>query len=190
MGLFIDDSLLINKGTNRACYVHPEDKNKCIKINISKNKKETKREIWYYKYLEKRKVSYDMLARYYGMVKTNFGEGEVVELIRDYDGKVSKELDKYLDEELSLNQKKYIKELVSNLKTYLYNEKIYVKDLNSVNISFQRLDFNGNGRLVIIDGLSHGYYVHLICRISESYLLKKIKYAWERFFLGLSKKLI
>lgn len=51
--IFLDESLYINKGTNRVCYVHPNDKTKCLKIDL-KDSKETKRELKYYKQLIKK----------------------------------------------------------------------------------------------------------------------------------------
>jgi PhoP regulatory network protein YrbL. len=47
----------ISKGLHRKCYHHPDDPNKCIKINYNDGaEEETNREIAYYKHLIKRKI--------------------------------------------------------------------------------------------------------------------------------------
>ena len=189
MKIILNDSLLINTGTNRACYLHPRDDLMCIKITISNTNKETKREVRYYNYLHKKGVSYDMLAEYYGKVKTNLGVGECVELIKDYDGSISQELDKYLDKELSDNEKIYIRNLLVELEKYLLKEKIYVKDLNSVNVAFQKLDSKGNSRLVIIDGLAHSWYIFILSRFVNTFLIGKIKQSWKQFLKSVDSKL-
>ena len=90
--LKLEPSALFGRGLRRECYFHPEDETKCIKIVVDGDHKETVREQSYYRLLEKRNISWRMLARFYGNVETNRGEGAVFELIRDYNGEVSKTL--------------------------------------------------------------------------------------------------
>ncbi len=186
MILTLDASLLINKGTNRACYVHPQIKERCIKITISSNDKETKREVKYYEKLQKRGVSWEMLSKYYGMVATNLGAGECVELVRDYDGEISKELDKYLNDEKLLQEVKNLTQHLCALKEYLYAQKIYVKDLNSVNVLYQKLSHK-EARLVVIDGIAHSDYNPFTPYI-KSILLKKMDKSWNKFALSIKQK--
>ncbi|MFV0563245.1 YrbL family protein [Malaciobacter mytili] len=175
----LNEKYLVNKGTNRACYIYPNEKNKCIKIDLKDNK-ETKREIKYYKLLQKKSISFKMLSKYFSSIKTSLGQGEVFELIIDYDGKVSTEVDKYLTNKTSSNEDiKNIISLIPKLKQYLYKEKIYVKDLNPVNIVFQKLD-KLNYRLVIIDGLAHSNY-NPFFYFFDYFLLKKINKSWKNF---------
>lgn len=171
----LNEKYLINTGTNRACYVHPMNKNQCIKITISGNNKETKREISCYKNLIDKKISWDMLAKYYGLVDTNYGQGEVVELIRDYDDKISKELAYYINE--NVLEKKYINTLLNKLEIYLKNEMIIVKDLNTVNIVYQKFSEKNNGRLVIIDGIASRKNIFSF----NFFKIKKIKTIWNDF---------
>ena len=93
--LTLESSALIGRGLRRECYFHPEDENKCIKVVVSGDHKETRREQSYYRLLEKRNISWRMLARFYGNVDTNLGEGAVFDLIRDYNGEISKTLGHY-----------------------------------------------------------------------------------------------
>ena len=69
--LTLKSSSLIGKGLRRECYFHPEDETKCIKVIVAGDHKETLREQSYYRLLEKRHISWEMLARFYGNVETN-----------------------------------------------------------------------------------------------------------------------
>ena len=93
--LKLESSALLGRGLRRECYFHPEDENKCIKVVVAGDHKETVREQSYYRLLERRNIAWRMLARFYGNVETNLGEGAVFELIRDYNGEVSKTLVHY-----------------------------------------------------------------------------------------------
>jgi hypothetical protein len=172
----LSDKYLISVGTNRACYIHPNDKLKCIKINISDNLKETEREIRYYRYLEKKDISWEMLARFYGTVQTNIGEGEVVELIRDFDGTISRQLGYSLKNN---KNKEYIVSQIDKLRKYLIDERIVVKDLNTANIVYQQYT-EKTGRLVIIDGLNNKLFLNI-----DYLVLKKINKIWAIFFNSL-----
>ena len=180
MKIDLNKTFLLNTGTNRACYIHPENQDICIKIDISQNTKETKRELRYYRFLTNKNISYKMISKYYGSIDTNLGRGEMFELIRDYNGDVSQELDKYLKMPLQEQEKQYIKKLLDEFKEYIFENKIYIKDLNSVNVVYQRLDKN-SARLVVIDGLAHSWYIHLFCQFSDAFLKKKITKSWTKF---------
>ena len=186
MKIQLKKSDLIASGTNRACYAHPEDDKKCIKVTISGNHKETNREISYYKYLQKKDISWDMLAQFYGTIQTNLGDGEVVELIKDYDLSVSKSLDYYFRKITSQDDIQKFLQLLIKLKTYLYEEKIYVKDLNAVNVVYQKYS-DTEGRVVIIDGLAHSNYIPF-SRGVESLTIKKIDKSWEHFMYKIKKR--
>lgn len=92
----IEKSGLVGTGHHRECYRHPENKDLCIKIVVSGNDKEHRRERKYYRRLEKRGGSWDMIPRYYGDIETNMGSGSVFDLVLDYDGATSKTLKHYL----------------------------------------------------------------------------------------------
>ena len=80
---------MIGKGLHRECFIHPEDINKCIKVVVNGNQQETEREQSYYKFLQKKKIAWDMLPKFYGNIETNMGLGAVFDLIRDHNGQVS-----------------------------------------------------------------------------------------------------
>ncbi len=175
----LDDSYLIASGTNRACYIHPNDKNKCIKVVISGNHKESNDEMKYLKLLEKRSISWEMLAHFYGTVETNYGIGEVVELIRDYDGSISKKLVYYLSDEKRTKEILNPILLLEKLKKYTLQELIIVKDLHVVNIVYQKFS-QTDGRLVIIDGTSNNEFIPISTYISY-FTKRKINKKWDYF---------
>ncbi len=186
MQITLDDSYLFSRGTNRGCYIHPQDNNKCIKITISGNPKETNKEIKYYNFLKKRGISWKMISLYYGNIDTNLGKGECVELIKDYDGNISKDLDKYITKNKINEDIPNLVDLLSELKNYLYKEKVYVKDLDPINIVYKKSGPK-EGKLVIIDGLAHSNYIPFSMKI-DSYVLKKVISGWENLSITLNKR--
>ena len=178
----------ISKGLHRKCYHHPDDPNKCIKVNYNDGaEEETNREIAYYKHLIKRKISWDVLAKYYGPVTTNFGQGHVFELIRDYDGKIATPLEKYLfDEQLT---QQYYSELVVSLKalkTALLKDRIITMTIKSKNILFQHLS-SENNRLIIIDNIGNSTFIP-IANYVGFFAKAKIERTWQRFLSSLIKE--
>lgn len=178
--IILNDSLLVNKGTNRACYIHPNDDRKCIKVVISGNNKESNREMKYYRYLQKMNTSMEMLAIFYGTVETNLGTGEVVELIRDYDDSISRELAFYMRNNLIGMSESLI--LLNSLNQYLLEEKIIVKDLNAVNIVYQRKTPT-MAKLMIIDGTTNSEWIPVSTYIPY-FTRKKILTIWSKFIHG------
>ena len=178
----------ISKGLHRKCYHHPDDQNKCIKVNYNDGaEEETNREIAYYKHLIKRKISWDVLANYYGPVTTNFGQGHVFELIRDYDGKIATPLEKYLYDE-QLTQQYYSALVISlkALKTALLKDRIITMTIKSKNILFQHLSSEKN-RLIIIDNIGNSTFIP-IANYVGFFAKAKIERTWQRFLSSLIKE--
>ena len=178
----------INRGLHRKCYHHPEDANKCIKINYNDGaEEETNREIAYYKHLIKRNVSFDALAKYYGPVSTNYGNGHIFELIRDYNGETAIPLEKYLASK-SLTEK-YFDQLVTGLKelkSTLLKDRIITMTIKSKNILFQHLS-ETNGRLIIIDNIGNSTFIP-IANYIPYFAKSKIERAWQRFLKSIIKE--
>ncbi|OTQ74355.1 MULTISPECIES: YrbL family protein [unclassified Gilliamella] len=178
----------ISKGLHRKCYHHPDDPNKCIKVNYNDGaEEETNREIAYYKHLIKRKISWDVLAKYYGPVTTNFGQGHVFELIRDYDGKIAKPLEKYLyDEQLTEQYYSALVVSLKALKTALLKDRIITMTIKSKNILFQHLSSEKN-RLIIIDNIGNSTFIP-IANYVGFFAKAKIERTWQRFLSSLIKE--
>ena len=182
----LSDSYLVGTGTNRACYMHPEDKTKCIKVTISGDYRESNKEKKYYNILKKRKVSFSFISKYYGIVETNLGEGLVFELIKDYNNEVSKPISVYFNKNIISKEQFIITKKLKKLKKYLINEKIIVKDLSFVNILYQEIN-NKETRLVIIDGVMNNEFLPFSTYINY-FTIKKINRRWKQFLKKIDKK--
>ncbi|OCG27602.1 hypothetical protein A9G11_12730 [Gilliamella sp. wkB108] len=184
----LTDKDYISKGLHRKCYHHPQDANKCIKVNYNEGaQEETNREIAYYNHLIKRNIAWDVLAKYYGPVSTNYGEGQVFELIRDYDGKTSTSLEKYLADQ-QLTEQYYAALVVSlkALKSSLLKDRIITMTIKSKNILFQHLTPEKN-RLIIIDNIGNSTFIPIANYISF-FATAKIERTWQRFLKSLIRE--
>lgn len=179
--IILKDEDFVGKGNERACYIHPEDKNKAIKItyenNNRKESKQTKLEVNYYKELEKRRMTnFKHLPKYFGEVKTDKGAGFVVELIRDFDGEVSKTFEYYLKKDGVL---KYKKELEEYKQYFLDNCIIFNYGMMPKNILLRKnsqTDFD----LVLIDGLGDVSYFTFPNKIPY-FARRRINRRWDKF---------
>ena len=179
--IILKDEDFVGKGNERACYIHPEDKNKAIKItyenNNRKESKQTKLEVNYYKELEKRRMTnFKHLPKYFGEVKTDKGAGFVVELIRDFDGEVSKTFEYYLKKDGVL---KYKKELEEYKQYFLDNCIIFNYGMMPKNILLRKnseTDFD----LVLIDGLGDVTYFTFPNKIPY-FARRRINRRWDKF---------
>jgi len=178
--LKLESSALIGRGLRRECYFHPEDENKCIKIVVAGDHKETVREQAYYRLLEKRNIAWRMLAKFYGNVETNLGKGAIFELIRDYNGEVSKTLVQYLSahKETVHNDQNFSQALLE-LKQYLLKWKIVTISLKPQNIVYKRTN-ESVGFLVIIDNIGNSDFIP-ICNYIDWMATRKIHRKWQRF---------
>ena len=183
----LTEDTFIGRGSHRACHIHPENPNRCIKIGEI-NSKESLRERKCYRLLQKRDISWDALSRFYGLVDTNLGTGAVFDLIRDYDGKISKNLDYYLEkysentEENRLQRDSLYGEIthsIKQLKVDLLANKILVRSLLGENILFKKISEN-QGRLVIIDNIGNSDFLP-ICDFVGFFAKKKIQRKWKNF---------
>lgn len=169
--------LKISSGSERTCYEYPGDSMKCIKV---KNpdcvvSRQQEREERYFRNLKNRKISWTHLPEFYGAVETNFGRGLVFSLVRDYDGRISKNLEQTITRE----KPGYIKNEIEDLKVYFRRWSIITCDMNLTNFLQQKLDA-ANRRLVMIDGLGNREFI----RISEtcSWMTRvKMRRRWRRF---------
>jgi hypothetical protein len=178
--LTLESSALIGSGLRRECYFHPEDVNKCIKVVVSGDHKETRREQSYYRLLEKRNISWKMLARFYGNVDTNLGEGAVFDLIRDFNGKISKTLEHYISAHSETDPiSQYLRRALPQLKQYLLKWKIVTMSLKPQNIVYKRTH-ESKGFLVVIDNIGNSDFIP-ICNYVDWMAIQKIHRKWQRF---------
>lgn len=145
----LDDSLLIGKGRDRACYMHPDNPNLCIKVALQEEK-QSKREKDYLAFLHKKNRDLSHVSQFKGFIQTNFGAGYIFELARDSNGEIALTLKEAI-------KSKKIKEteimrLISKIEQYLSSQKICVYDLSPSNIVIYK-DSSDKWQFFLIDGL-------------------------------------
>ena len=186
--LVIDRSTLVGKGLHRECFVHPDDHNRCVKIVVAGNSDENRREAQYYSQLASRGISWEMLTRFHGLVETSLGEGAVFDLVRDYNGEVSRTLDYYLDsEDLRQLCGTALVEALNALKNYLLANSVITMTLKAQNVLFQQT-MEHQGKLVIVDNVGNSDFIP-ITNYSPYLARLKIRRKWRRFEQSLNKKL-
>lgn len=156
--LVLDDSLFLGKGSRRICYCHPQDRNKCIKIDVNERQRTTPRELKYYKRYAGKGIRFDLIAPYYGSVTTNKGKGYVFGLVRDYDGQVSKSVGHYLNVCRHEQVLDGLMQGVLELKEFMIVYGIMARTIERQNMLYQRTDFH-NGRVVFIDGIGNNQFL-------------------------------
>jgi hypothetical protein len=176
----LSDATLIGKGNERACYKHPDDADKAIKVtlqNKAKRSKQTNTEIKYYKKLIKKGLNdWSHLPKFYGEIQTDKGKGFIVEIVKDYDGKVSKSFAYYMNKE---GFKKYQKELNDLKEYFLENRIIFNYGMMPKNLLLRKKS-ESEFELVLIDGL--GDVSHLtVQNVLPYFARQRIERRWKKF---------
>ncbi|WP_164970015.1 YrbL family protein [Arcobacter sp. CECT 8983] len=142
----------LGKGRERACYLHPEDDSKVVKVVYKplENLNQNELEYEYLKYLEKKDIPFSHLSKCYGKVHTNLGEGYIFERIKDYNGETSTSFKNVVMNGL-LSSKLEI-ELLNELKKYLHENSIIFVDVALSNVFCQKIS-EDNYKLVLTDGI-------------------------------------
>ena len=177
---------MIGKGLHRECYVHPEDPSRCIKVVVLRGEEETRREQAYYKFLQKRQITWEMLPQFYGVEATSMGSGAIFDLVRDADGEVGKTFEHYFESsELTEQNLEGLLASLQALKAYLFRQNIITMSIKPKNIIYQRQD-DQNGIAVVIDniGNSDAIPISSYCRYFGKI---KMTRKWNKF-IGLLKK--
>jgi len=165
---------------HRECFIHPDNHERCIKIIVAGNSNENHREAKYYGLLARRGISWAMLTRFHGLVETNLGEGAIFDLVRDYDGGVSKTLTYYLSsEELTTVNSKPLASALARLRAYLLENRVVTMTLKTKNILFQKTA-ESDGKLVIVDNVGNSDFIP-ISNYSTTLARLKIERKWQRF---------
>jgi len=178
--LILKEEDFVGKGNERVCYVHPDDKNKAIKVSYEQNQgrsKQTDLETkTYNQLLKKEKMSWKHLPKYYGKVQTNMGEGFVVELVRDFDGEVSKSFAYYLNQN---GVEKYAQELADYKEYFLEYGVIFNFGMMPKNILLRRSS-ETSSELVLIDGLGDVSHFTILNGF-KWFSSRRISRRWDKF---------
>ena len=186
--LAIDDSNLIDSGTRRRIYQHPEDENKILKVFWEDQTPAHRRaQLWYGRfksllrfddnendYLQYRRAmkhaTHPLSGIYtiFGYAETTQGRALVGEHVRDADGGTSVTLLNYLQD----HGPSRIFPLVDGLFEELAVNHVVARDPHLENILVRKLEDNAL-RLVIIDGLGDPNFIPL-ASISKKLNRKKL----------------
>ena len=187
--LQIDTSLFIGKGTHREVYIHPGNPDLCIKIVIDDHFKEARREQNYLRLLQKQGIDWQVFPRYHGNVDTSLGEGSIFDLVKDYDGSISRDLDYYLDLYAKTGERSFdLNSALDEFRRKLLEDVIIIMNLKARNLLYQKVTPEA-GRLVLIEDIGSSDLLPIATYIP--YLgRKKINRKVNRFrgLLGLQPK--
>lgn len=189
-------------GGRRACYRHPEDRARCIKVSLPDKQPLALRSVdpWWKRL---RPVSYydenlldlrvyallvkelgdrvsNHFQRIHGLVETDLGLGLDSELILDADGRVSLSSKEYIMQNGSSTKSQ---DAIQQLADFLVQHRILFRDPFPHNIVLQE-QADGKLRAVIIDGLHRRVILPSIIRkTAEKRILRKT----ERLKKGLQR---
>lgn len=184
----LDDSLLYGQGSHKKCFLHPHNKNLCIKIAYNEGgQKDLIREINYIDVLKRRHKDYSILPKYFGKVNTNLGTGYVFEIIRDYNNGRTQTLEDFITD-LNLFSQNYslIVRLLKELKEKLYKNEIITMVLFPENILFQKTDEN-TYRVRIVNNMGSAVLIPLEYHF-KYFAHTKILRRWKMFLDVLRNK--
>lgn len=184
----LDDSLLYGQGSHKKCFLHPHNKNLCIKIAYNEGgQKDLIREINYIDVLKRRHKDYSILPKYFGKVNTNLGTGYVFEIIRDYNNGRTQTLEDFITD-LNLFSQNYslIVRLLKELKEKLYKNEIITIVLFPENILFQKTDEN-TYRVRIVNDMGSAVLIPLEYHF-KYFAHTKILRRWKMFLEVLRNK--
>ena len=187
------------EGGNRKCFVHPNNKDRCLKVvhpglveKIKKNKPWYKklrsndsfddnlREQAAYNQKALRDENQDLwthLAKWYGMTETNIGMASETELIRNGE-EIAETLESYLFRDGLTDE---ISEAIENFHIWLRAHLIFTKNLIPHNLVLCK---NDNKLIIkIIDGLGSQAFLPLpnySNYFAKRYIERRIELMWSR----------
>lgn len=180
--VLLQDDLLIERGSERSCYQHPEDPKRCIKITYSHSNRtqaRIKRELKYVKRYKQSPVPLQIIPDYFGTVNTNLGIGHQFELILDYDGRISAKLSDHIKANGTTN---YIHEKIISIYHAFLASNAVVSDLHPGNLLLQK-NYN-DYELIMVDGFGNSDFLK-VCDYSKFFTKKKLMRKFTRLLLNL-----
>ncbi|MCP4340235.1 MAG: hypothetical protein GY799_15425 [Desulfobulbaceae bacterium] len=121
----------------RACYLHPEDTDKVIKIVRQKTTSRKKNANWqewqHYHYLLKQHGKLDFINECYGFIETDLGEGLVWQCVRDGNGEISNTITNIMKSPDGYDLGK-VERVLDRFCGFLIEKNIQLFDLNPLNV--------------------------------------------------------
>lgn len=187
-------------GGRRACYIHPHDPGKCVKVlrtdsaRTVRHKKTLIPAHWRREYdnnAHEKHVLDSMLARIgpqmaahfpipYGMVATDLGPGFVLDLVRDEDGRIARSLRELFSTGVP---PEIIRPAFTEFGDFLLQHRILTRKLLDHNIVVSMKNGKPN-RMVLIDGLGDPAWLPIarwIPPLGRRKIQRRIAEAWQRF---------
>lgn len=154
---------IIGRGAERTCYQLPDKPDRVFKVCTLDKSKQSRREIKYFAFLEKRGVPFDHIPKYYGYTADNNHLIIEQEKVVGDDGSPAISFADYVkegctDEEIRFRYEECLK-LLDQVEIYLSNHNIVTCDINPYNIL--RVRREGKPTFVIIDGLGTEDFIPL-----------------------------
>ncbi len=177
----------IGEGKERICYQHPDFEDRVIKIPNKGRDAQHLREIKFYADVKDRGLeNLRHVPRFYGLARTNLGEGTVVEKIRDYDGKVSRPISWYIKQGCDLAD---FAPYLHEIRVFFFTHKlVFNHDMGSTNL-FLRKKSPGESELVAIDGLGDVVLIQYFNRF-DWIVLSRLERRWGRFVRRLYRRFV
>ncbi len=137
--IHLDDTLLIGRGTLRACYIHPDRDDLVVKVPLPDTpdgNDANQKEMRSYRRISRLHPEVRHLSRCHGFVETDAGNGLLCDCIRDYDGTVSKTVWDIVVHHSSCDMEVLL-ETVDRFCAYLIEHDIFLFDINLKNVALQ-----------------------------------------------------
>jgi hypothetical protein len=168
-------AVMIARGTERACYVHPGDPTMCIKVSTTSRGRQQQRERRYFRALVRRNVRSRHIVEHHGEVETEHGLGLVFSLVRDYDGAVSSDVTTFVQ----AHGTRGIAEAFEALRGDLLAHCIIACDMSLENFLVRRTAPDAF-EIVMVDGLGNREFIP-ISSLFECCARLKMRRRWKRF---------
>lgn len=160
--LEIKKELFIGAGGHNATYIHPIDRNKCVKIPHDPNDGDVKKEMRYRKMCAKKLAKSRLVTEFFGTIETNLGLGYVFERVLDYNGQTSKDLRDFLPKNKPDTQTlQRIWTILLNFKSDFLRENIAIVDTDITNFMVQE-PTKGSFRVRIVDNIGTPVLIPLV----------------------------
>ncbi|MGL6315364.1 YrbL family protein [Vibrio sp. WXL103] len=170
---------VVGSGNERVCYRDPEQPSRCVKVSHLKQSKQTRREIKYYQYLVKRRVSFAHIPKFFRKVEQGQYIGMEMEFICNEDGSRCASLREYLNRPLNAAEVERLESSLTQFKHYLIDNNIIPCDFSLSNLIVMELG-QEQLKIMMIDGLGSTELIPLSIYI-RSIGRRKIERKWQRF---------
>lgn len=170
----------IGMGRERMCFVHPEDPRLAVKISTGGSSGQSEREIRLYGQLEKRGATDNKhIPGFHGVCETNRGPGFVVDLVRNYDGEISRPLNWYLGQGYPIEE---FEPFLEELKQFFLRQRILFDPQLEIDDILVQKTSASKFRMVVIDSLGDGASFGLL-NFLPFLARRKIRRRWQDFMV-------